>query len=49
MSHYIKDTFFYGPICMKFAPLETCSSSIPGATDRTNCTVKVMWAELRKS
>ena len=34
---------------MKFAPHELCSSSIQRPTDRTDCTVKVMWAELRIS
>ena len=34
---------------MKFTPQEICSISISKLTDRTNCTVKVMWAELRKS
>ena len=34
---------------MKFAPLKICSISTPKPTDQTDCTVKVMWAELRKS
>ena len=41
--------FSCGPIDKKFAPHEICSISIPKPTDRTDCTVKVMWAELRKS
>ena len=45
----LKDTFSCGPINMKFAPNEICSISIPKPTDWTDCTVKVMWAELRKS
>ena len=49
MQTHIKDAFSCGPIDMKFAPHETCSISIPKPTDQTVCTVKVMWAELRKS
>ena len=44
-----KDTFSFGPINLKFAPHEIYSISIPKPTDRTECTAKVMWAELRKS
>ena len=43
------DTFSCGPINMKFIPDKICSISIPTPTDRTDCTVKVIWAELRKS
>ena len=48
-SKYVKDTFSCGPINMKFAPKEICSISIPKPTDLIDYTVKVMWAELRKS
>ena len=34
---------------MKFGPRDICSISIPKPTDQTDCTVKIMWAELRKS
>ena len=43
------DMFSCGPINMKFIPNEICSISIPKPTDRTDRTVKVIWAELRKS
>ena len=45
----LKDTFSCSPIDMKFAPHEICPISIPEPTDRTDSTVKVVWAELRKS
>ena len=45
----LKDAFSCGPINMKFAPHKICSISTPKPTDRTDRTVKVMWAELRKS
>ena len=45
----VKDAFSCGPVNMRFAPRDICSSSIPKPTDRTDCTVKVMWVELRKS
>ena len=45
----IKDTFSCSPINMKFGPHKICSISILKPTDRVDCTVKVMWAELRKS
>ena len=45
----IKDTFSCGSIIVKFVPHELCSRSIQRPTNRTDCTVKVMWAELRKS
>ena len=45
----LKDTFSCGPINIKFGPHKICSISTPKPTDRTDCTVKVMWAELRKS
>ena len=47
--YQLKDTFSCGPINMKFGPHKICSISTPKPTDRTDCTVKVMWAELRKS
>ena len=46
---YFKDTFSCSPINMKFAPHKICSISTQNPTHRTDCTVKVMWAELRKS
>ena len=46
---WLKDSFSCGPINMKFEPHEICSNSIARATDRTDCTVKITWAELRKS
>ena len=51
-AHYLscfKDTFSCGPINMKFGPHKICSISTPKPTDQTDCTAKVMWAELRKS
>ena len=44
-----KDKFSWGPINIKFAPYEIYSISIPKPTDCTDRTVKVMWAELKKS
>mgnify|MGYP001795333694 CR=1 FL=1 len=48
-SAELKDTFSCGPTNMKFAPHKICSISTLKPTDWTDCTVKVMWAELRKS
>ena len=51
-AHYLScftDTFSCGPINMKFGPHKICSISTPKPTDQTDCTAKVMWAELSKS
>ena len=44
----LEDAFSCGLINMKLAPHQVCSISTPKPTDRTDRTVKVMWAELKK-